>query len=113
MPSSRHANPLIYLLVCWFGSAPWLGPYSAWVEMSIFTQHLPEGWSLGSVLIVTIQVRGSILYPTHKILAFRHRPFDLHALRSLPKDPDSTRDSNPSNDGDLCPRVHSYVPGVG
>jgi hypothetical protein len=50
-------NPVIYLLVCWFGSAAWMGSFSAWVEMSIFTQQLPEGWSLASFLIITIQVR--------------------------------------------------------
>ncbi|KAI6174434.1 Riboflavin transporter [Aphelenchoides besseyi] len=56
MEPKTRINPLIYLLVVWFGSVPWLGNYSTFVEMSILTRQLPEGWSLASVLIVVIQI---------------------------------------------------------
>ncbi|KAI6222659.1 Riboflavin transporter [Aphelenchoides besseyi] len=56
MEPKTRINPLIYLLVIWFASAPWLGNNSTFVEMSILTRRLPEGWSLASVLIVIIQI---------------------------------------------------------
>ncbi|KAI6243225.1 Riboflavin transporter [Aphelenchoides fujianensis] len=49
-------NPLVYFLVAYFASAPWLGNYTAFIEMSIFTRQLPEGWNLGSLAILTIQL---------------------------------------------------------
>ncbi|KAI6222569.1 Riboflavin transporter [Aphelenchoides besseyi] len=56
MEAKSSANPLIYLLVVWFASAPLLGNFSTFIEVSILTQQLPEGWNLTSVLIVVIQI---------------------------------------------------------
>ncbi|CAD5220666.1 unnamed protein product [Bursaphelenchus okinawaensis] len=49
-------NPLIALLVVLFGSTTWLGVNAFWVEVSIHTQTLPEGWNLGSIITIIIQI---------------------------------------------------------
>jgi riboflavin transporter 2 len=49
-------KPLIYTLVAIFGSSSWLSINSVWLELSLLTQKLPEGWSLPSYLTLTIQV---------------------------------------------------------
>ncbi|KAI6226741.1 Riboflavin transporter [Aphelenchoides besseyi] len=56
MTESKRANPLVFVLVCFFASSAWLGSYSTWMEMTIFTTKLPEGWALGSIFTAAIQV---------------------------------------------------------
>ncbi|CAD5220664.1 unnamed protein product [Bursaphelenchus okinawaensis] len=57
-------NPLLAVLVALFGSTSWLGVNAFWVEMSVHTQTLPEGWNLGSILTIIIQISSipAILY---------------------------------------------------
>ncbi|KAI6181272.1 Riboflavin transporter [Aphelenchoides besseyi] len=67
----ERANPLVFVLVVCFASITWLGANSIWVsgwtlseancctfrvELTVFTQTMPEGWNLGSVLDVVIQL---------------------------------------------------------
>ncbi|KAI6234644.1 hypothetical protein M3Y99_00783500 [Aphelenchoides fujianensis] len=61
---NERANPLIFALVCCFASCSWLGANSIWVELTVFTQTQPEGWKLGSVLDVVIQLAsvGAIVF---------------------------------------------------
>ncbi|CAD5228559.1 unnamed protein product [Bursaphelenchus xylophilus] len=49
-------NPLLAILIALFGSTSWLGVNAFWVEMSVHTQTLPEGWHLGSILTIIIQI---------------------------------------------------------
>jgi len=45
-----------YLAVALFGSSSWLSVNAIWMELSLFTQTLPEKWTLPSYLDITIQV---------------------------------------------------------
>jgi hypothetical protein len=54
--NQKSVNPLVYVLVAWFGSITWLGPFTALVELPILTRKLPEEWALGSILSVSIEV---------------------------------------------------------
>lgn len=65
----EKANPLIFILVCLFASSAWLGSYASWVEMGVFTQKLPEGWALGSIITIVIQVC-NFFKKSHKNLIF-------------------------------------------
>lgn len=55
MEKTGSANPLIFVLVIFFASSSWLSSYATWVEMGVFTQLLPEGWQLGSIITIAIQ----------------------------------------------------------
>ncbi len=57
MTNNDRANPLICVLIIIFASSAWLGSCAITVEMSIFTRKLPEGWALGPIVMVAIQVR--------------------------------------------------------
>ncbi|KAH7726746.1 hypothetical protein AAVH_05633 [Aphelenchoides avenae] len=59
-----ETNPFVFVLVVFFGAGSWIGTSSIWMEMPIFTQLLPESWTLPSQLILVIQVSciGIILY---------------------------------------------------
>lgn len=50
-------STLIYVLVVIFGSSTWIGTNSVWMQLSLFTSELPEGWNLPSYLTVVVQVR--------------------------------------------------------
>lgn len=45
-----------FLLVFMFGSSTWLTINALWVELSLYTKQLPEGWSLPSYLATFIQI---------------------------------------------------------
>nr|CAD2203892.1 unnamed protein product [Meloidogyne enterolobii] len=49
-------NVTAFLLVIMFGSSTWLTINAIWVELSLYTSRLPEGWSLPSYLSLIIQV---------------------------------------------------------
>ncbi|KAI1722910.1 riboflavin transporter 2 [Ditylenchus destructor] len=55
---------VLYLLVALFGSSSWLSVNSIWMELSLLTQDLPEGWSLPSYLAAVIQIAciGPVIY---------------------------------------------------
>ncbi|KAI6204123.1 hypothetical protein M3Y94_00635700 [Aphelenchoides besseyi] len=57
-------NPLVYVLVMVFGSSSWLSTNSVWLELSLLTQKLPEGWSLPSYLALIVQIAcvGPLIY---------------------------------------------------
>ncbi|WKY12081.1 hypothetical protein Q1695_003559 [Nippostrongylus brasiliensis] len=57
-------SKLIYLLVVAFGSSTWIGTNSVWMQLSIFTSELPEGWNLPSYLTVVVQIAciGPLIY---------------------------------------------------
>ncbi|CAD5208658.1 unnamed protein product [Bursaphelenchus xylophilus] len=59
-----HAHPVVYILVALFGSASWLSTNSVWLELSLLTQKLPEGWSLPSYLALIVQIAciGPLIY---------------------------------------------------
>ncbi|KAI6176235.1 Riboflavin transporter [Aphelenchoides bicaudatus] len=71
----ERPNILIFLLVCCFASASWLGANSIWVELSVFVNHLPEGWKLGSVLDLVIQA--SSIGPLIFVLLDRCTRFEI------------------------------------
>nr|CAD2185922.1 unnamed protein product [Meloidogyne enterolobii] len=48
-------NVTAFLLVIMFGSSTWLTINAIWVELSLYTSRLPEGWSLPSYLSLIIQ----------------------------------------------------------
>ncbi|KAL7077546.1 hypothetical protein ACQ4LE_003303 [Meloidogyne hapla] len=48
-------NITAFLLVIMFGSSTWLTINAIWVELSLYTSRLPEGWSLPSYLSLIIQ----------------------------------------------------------
>ncbi|KAK5973267.1 Riboflavin transporter rft-1 [Trichostrongylus colubriformis] len=54
----------IYTLVVAFGSCTWIGTNSVWMQLSLFTSELPEGWSLPSYLSVVVQIAciGPLIY---------------------------------------------------
>lgn len=54
--SKMETNPFVFVLVVFFGAGSWIGTSSIWMEMPIFTQLLPESWTLPSQLILVIQV---------------------------------------------------------
>lgn len=51
-----NAKLFVYVLVALFGSSSWLSTNSIWMELSLLTQKLPEGWSLPSYLSAVVQV---------------------------------------------------------
>uniref|UniRef100_A0A915DQY1 Riboflavin transporter n=1 Tax=Ditylenchus dipsaci TaxID=166011 RepID=A0A915DQY1_9BILA len=59
-----HMSAVIYILVILFGTSSWLSTNAIWMELSLLTQSLPEGWSLPSYLAAVIQVAciGPLVY---------------------------------------------------
>lgn len=57
-------STLIYVLVVIFGSSTWIGTNSVWMQLSLFTSELPEGWNLPSYLTVVVQIAciGPLIY---------------------------------------------------
>lgn len=49
-------DSLAFLLVLMFGSSTWLTINAVWVELSLYTNRLPEKWSLPSYLAAFIQM---------------------------------------------------------
>ncbi|KAH7703750.1 Protein Y47D7A.16 [Aphelenchoides avenae] len=49
-------NPLTFVLAAAFGSGSWLGVNSIWMEMSLMSQKLPEGWALASCATLVLQI---------------------------------------------------------
>ncbi|XP_064598813.1 solute carrier family 52, riboflavin transporter, member 3-B-like [Liolophura sinensis] len=46
----------VHVLVCLFGIGSWIDINGVWVELPVMVQYLPEGWSLGSYLVIIIQL---------------------------------------------------------
>ncbi|XP_064598817.1 solute carrier family 52, riboflavin transporter, member 3-B-like [Liolophura sinensis] len=63
----------VHILVVLFGIGSWVDINGVWVELPILVEHLPEGWNLGSYLIIIIQVAniGPLLYIVGHLLAPR------------------------------------------
>ncbi|XGW04853.1 hypothetical protein V3C99_015768 [Haemonchus contortus] len=57
-------SKIIYALVVAFGSCTWIGTNSVWMQLSMFTSELPEGWNLPSYLSVVVQIAciGPLIY---------------------------------------------------
>ncbi|KAK6038446.1 hypothetical protein COOONC_24049 [Cooperia oncophora] len=57
-------SKILYALVVAFGSCTWIGTNSVWMQLSMFTSELPEGWNLPSYLSVVVQIAciGPLLY---------------------------------------------------
>ncbi|CAL2044409.1 unnamed protein product [Caenorhabditis brenneri] len=51
-------------LVAIFGSSSWIGTNSVWMELSLLTAKLPEGWNLPSYLSAIVQIAclGPLIY---------------------------------------------------
>ena len=49
-------KPVVFVLVMMFGSSTWMTINAIWVELSLYTGRLPEGWDLPSYLAAVIQV---------------------------------------------------------
>lgn len=69
----RETSLFVHILVALFGIGSWLDINGVWVELPILVEHLPEGWNLGSYLIIIIQVAniGPLLYTVGHLLAPR------------------------------------------
>ncbi|XP_064598988.1 LOW QUALITY PROTEIN: solute carrier family 52, riboflavin transporter, member 3-B-like [Liolophura sinensis] len=52
----RQSSLFVHLIVCLLGIGSWIAINGLWVELPILVQHLPEGWSLGSYLVIITQV---------------------------------------------------------
>ncbi|PIC23328.1 hypothetical protein B9Z55_017065 [Caenorhabditis nigoni] len=55
---------LTFALVAIFGSSSWIGTNSVWMELSLLTAKLPEGWNLPSYLSAIVQIAclGPLIY---------------------------------------------------
>uniref|UniRef100_A0A1I7UEK3 Riboflavin transporter n=1 Tax=Caenorhabditis tropicalis TaxID=1561998 RepID=A0A1I7UEK3_9PELO len=55
---------LTFCLVAIFGSSSWIGTNSVWMELSLLTAKLPEGWNLPSYLSAIVQIAclGPLMY---------------------------------------------------
>ncbi|PIO71416.1 hypothetical protein TELCIR_06690 [Teladorsagia circumcincta] len=64
IPMHMVISKIIYALVVAFGSCTWIGTNSVWMQLSLFTSELPEGWSLPSYLSVVVQIAciGPLIY---------------------------------------------------
>ncbi|KAF1752856.1 hypothetical protein GCK72_019411 [Caenorhabditis remanei] len=53
-----------FCLVAIFGSSSWIGTNSVWMELSLLTAKLPEGWNLPSYLSAIVQIAclGPLIY---------------------------------------------------
>lgn len=62
--SSRWARILVSLCSLLFGVSAWVSVNGLWVQMPLLVPVLPEGWNLGSVLVIVIQVAnvGPLVY---------------------------------------------------
>ncbi|XP_077979459.1 solute carrier family 52, riboflavin transporter, member 3-B-like [Glandiceps talaboti] len=53
---TKYNLPFTHTLVCLFGMASWLDINGLWVQLPIMVNYLPEGWALGSYLVLVIQI---------------------------------------------------------
>ncbi|XP_037502455.2 solute carrier family 52, riboflavin transporter, member 3-B-like, partial [Rhipicephalus sanguineus] len=62
--SSRWARILVSICSLLFGVSAWVSVNGLWVQMPLLVPVLPEGWNLGSVLVIVIQVAnvGPLVY---------------------------------------------------